>query len=137
MAVVDASVVVAVYKTDDLFHGDSRAWFARYLASTEAIDVPYLILSELAGAIARPTHDAALGHAAVAQFQLVPRLTLHQIGRNTSILAAQLAADRWLRGADALYAAVAVQRRLPLITWDRELHDRAAAVVRTFYPNEV
>src|SRR3712207_1515849 len=111
MPVPDCNVFVATYKTNDIFHVRSRDWVARYLVSSETLHAPYLLLSELAGAIARPTHDPVAAHAAVSRIQLVPRLTLHPVDRAMSTRAAQLAADFGLRGADAVYAAVAMHWR--------------------------
>ncbi|HEV8260717.1 MAG TPA: hypothetical protein VGQ19_08175 [Burkholderiales bacterium] len=45
-----------------------------------------------------------------------------------------IAAQYFLRGADAVYAALARQLGTPLVTWDKELLERAAAVVPTFTP---
>ena len=42
--------------------------------------------------------------------------------------AAVLAAEKRLRGADAVYAATAAATGSPLVTWDAELRARAAAV---------
>jgi predicted nucleic acid-binding protein len=50
--------------------------------------------------------------------------------------AAELAADRALRGADALYVAVARRYGCALVTLDREQRERAAPVVRTLTPAE-
>ena len=48
--------------------------------------------------------------------------------------AAQIAARHRLRGADALYVATADVRDATLVTWDREMLDRGAAVVDTCTP---
>lgn len=50
--------------------------------------------------------------------------------------AAELAADRALRGADAVYVAVARRHGCALVTLDRLQRERAAAVVRTLTPAE-
>ena len=44
-------------------------------------------------------------------------------------MAAEVAADLRLRGADAVYVAAARLLRVPLVTWDREQQQRAGAVV--------
>lgn len=50
--------------------------------------------------------------------------------------AAELAADRALRGADAVYVAVARRHGCALVSLDREQRERAAAVVRALTPAE-
>ena len=51
--------------------------------------------------------------------------------------AADVAAQHRLRGADAVYVAVALRFGSTLVTLDREQHDRAAAVLHTRYPVEL
>ncbi len=63
----------------------------------------------------------------------LPVLHLVTLHRQLGISAAQLAADLHLRGADAVYVAIAEALSLPLVTWDREQLTRAAGriAVRT------
>ena len=49
-------------------------------------------------------------------------------------LSAQIAAELRLRGADAVYVAVAVQRGVPLITFDDQQRNRASQRVQTATP---
>jgi predicted nucleic acid-binding protein len=48
--------------------------------------------------------------------------------------AALLATDQGLRGADAVYLAVAARFGLPVVTWDLEMMHRAPAGVRVQMP---
>lgn len=48
--------------------------------------------------------------------------------------AAWISATYRLRGADAMYVAVADDLGLPLVTWDRELLQRAASIVDVIEP---
>ena len=52
-------------------------------------------------------------------------------------LGAELAADRHLRGADALYIALAHRLSVPLVTWDREQRERGQEVRAAWTPAEV
>ena len=49
-------------------------------------------------------------------------------------LAAQLAADHALRGADAVYVATVLRLGLPLVTLDGEQLHRAQAVISAISP---
>lgn len=51
-----------------------------------------------------------------------------------SVLVSELAIDLRLRGADAVYVAVADQLSLPLVSWDVEQRERAAARVEVIVP---
>ena len=134
---VDASVLVSVYWTGDAHHQASRAWLAAYLSSDETLVAPFLILSEVAGAITRRTGDPALGHEAVQQVREIPRLTLVPIDEDIGTFAAALAADLRLHGADAVYVAVAARRNVPLITWDRTQLERGGQRVVTRRPSDI
>ena len=136
MIVVDASVLVAVYRLADLFHDASRAWLLRYLASAQTMIAPLLIVPELAGAISRRTGQPALGHDAVRQFRATPRLTLLPLDETIATHAAELAADLQLHGADAVYVAVAALHGAPLITWDREQIERGGRRVTVRRPDD-
>ncbi|RME30683.1 PIN domain-containing protein [Candidatus Parcubacteria bacterium] len=63
-----------------------------------------------------------------------PQLTLVTLDETLAEEAAEIAADRGLRGADAVYVAVARRHRCILISLDREQRERGAAVVPTQTP---
>ena len=63
-------------------------------------------------------------------------LSIHPFTESQGETAAAIAAQQFLRGADAVYVALAGQLRMPLVTWDKELLERAAAVVPTLTPAE-
>lgn len=135
MTVIDASVMVSALGPGDVFQQVSRAWLDRQIEEDRPLAAPYLMLSELAGAIARVTGDPADGHAAVAFVLAIPSFELIPDVGEPPTLATQLAADLQLKGADATYVAVAVQLEMDLRTWDREQLERGAAVVTTHRPS--
>ncbi len=53
------------------------------------------------------------------------------------LLAAQVAADLPVRGADAVYIAAAQVLGLRLVTWDVEQRTRGSSVVPTFTPADL
>lgn len=135
MIVVDASVFVGTWWSGDTNHTASSTWFSTYLLSTETIIAPVILLAEVGAAIARRTGDKRLGHKAVQELQLVPRLSLVGIDASLGALAAQLAVDISLKGADAMYVALAAQYGVTLITWDREQHQRSRPYITTQRPD--
>jgi predicted nucleic acid-binding protein len=88
----------------------------------------------IAGAIARRTGKPELAHRALEGILRVPNLRLVSTDPRLGREAARLAADLCLRGADAMYVAVAHQLDVPLITWDREQRERAGQVVSVCTP---
>lgn len=133
MTVVDASVWVSRLVPQDVHHAQSRSWLEQYTAAGKLLVAPVLLLPEVAGAVARRTGLSELGQQAIQAILRIPGLHLVTLDGRLGLEAARLAADLRLRGADAVYVAVAHRLRLPLITWDEEQRLRAATaiVVRT------
>jgi predicted nucleic acid-binding protein len=64
----------------------------------------------------------------------LPGLRLVPVGAELGRQAARLAADLRLRGANAVYVAVAARLDIPLVTWDGEQLARAGGRVRVTTP---
>jgi predicted nucleic acid-binding protein len=118
----------------DIHHATSRQWLEQHVAGGEPLVAPILLLAEIAGAIARRTGEPELARRTLEGILRVPNLRLvstdPQLGRE----AARLAANLRLRGADAMYVAVAYQLGVPLVTWDREQRERAGEVIAVHVP---
>lgn len=133
-AVADASVFVSVLLPEDSHHASSRSWLRRHLLEGTVLAAPIFLLTEVGGAIARHTGEPDLGHRAVAQLQRLPVLRIVPVDRRLGLLATELAVDLRLRGADAVYVAVAAELELPLVSWDDEQRERAAARISVRRP---
>ena len=120
MSVVDASVLTAVFLVQDVHHQASRAWFDRRVTAGEELAAPILLVTEIAGAISRRTGDPNLGRSAVAWITQLPEIHLFAVDDQLWQQASDLAAALGLRGADAVYVALAAQLQQPLVTWDQE-----------------
>jgi predicted nucleic acid-binding protein len=133
--VVDASVWVARLVPQDVHCAASRHWLEATVARGGRLISPIPLLAEVSGAVARRTGDAGLAERAVEGVLRVPHLGLVPTDSRLGRLAAQLAADLGLRGADAVYVALAYHLRVPLITWDRQQRERASARVKVCTPD--
>jgi predicted nucleic acid-binding protein len=134
-AIVDASVWVSLFVAHDAHHTTTARWLAAAAAREELLAGPALVLAEVAGPIARMTGSARLARRAIAQMQRVRRVRLVAVDQALAEAAARLAADRRLRGADAVYVALAQRLDLPLVTLDAEQLARGAAVVDARRPS--
>jgi predicted nucleic acid-binding protein len=134
VVVVDASVWISVLIASDANHAASRAWMRQWVDDGKTFVLPLLILPEVAGGVARRTNLPDLGDAAVASILNDPSIALVAIDRPLAALAAEHAAALPLRGADAVYTALAERQALPLVTWDGEQLTRAAGRIRVLRP---
>ncbi len=134
MIVVDASVWVGRFLPQDVHHQTCRAWLMERLKEGETIVVPAHAFAEIAGAISRRTGDETLGRRTVALVLRLPALRVVNIGHELGLEGANLAARCGLRGADALYVAVAKWLDVPLVTLDREQRERGAKCAKVLSP---
>lgn len=129
LVVIDASVWLGWLLPLDAHHASSRLWLMPYLAGGGRVAVPTIFLAEIGGVVARRTGDTTLARRAVSAFTRLPGAELVPETRRIGILAAALAIDLRLRGADAVYIAVAAHLNASLVTWDQEQLTRGAAAV--------
>ena len=97
---------------------------------------PTLLLTEVAAAVARALDDTDRAIALVATLRGWSSQTLVLLDGALSDRAVQLAATMRLRGADAVYAAVAQRYGTMLVTLDRQQLERLPSVVRVLRPAE-
>lgn len=134
MLVVDASVWVSSLIPQDRFHQISRGWLDHYLAAGGIVYGPVLLLPEVAGAVARLKADPQIGQQVLRDLLKVPTLRLIPHDFDFGRVAAQMAADLRLRGADVTYVTAAYLLHMPLVTWDREQHLRAGSLISVQTP---
>jgi predicted nucleic acid-binding protein len=134
--VVDASVVVSRLVPHDVHHQASRRWLTQHVAGGGLVIAPALLLPEVAGAVGRRTGAPGLARRAVQSVLRLPALRLVPVDDGLASRAARLAGQLRVRGADAIYLAVAVGLRLPLVTWDFEQRDRAGRLVEVLVPED-
>ncbi len=133
---LDASVFVSIYLANDVHHVDSRCLLERLIEQEADLNAPTLVLAEVAAALARNTREAERGLAALEMINRTPRLRLHPLSFPLAEKAARLASTSFLRGADAIYVAVAITTGTVLVTLDKEMRQRAGKEARTLTPSE-
>lgn len=129
MAVIDASVYIALVNAQEREHASSWAWFEQARATDEPIVAPVILLSEVAVALSRGVGDPTLAHRVVQQPARSEVIELIPVTLALAEQAALIAAEHRIRGCDAVYVALAEQLSDALVTLDRQLLERGAAVV--------
>ncbi len=130
---LDASVWISAYATTEPGHGDSRALVDAILLGGAGLVEPTLFPVEVAGAIAR-TRGEALARQMSGALLALPLIRWVSLDESIAARALTLAADHRLRGADAVYAAVALAHGCSLVSLDHEHLTRLTSVVPTMTP---
>jgi predicted nucleic acid-binding protein len=136
MYTVDASVWINSFDQREVGYDTSRRLLELLRDRAMPIFLPHLVLAEIAGAVSRTRKDAAQALAFTTAIGNLPNVTLVPLDGGLADQAAHLAAQYGLRGADAVYAAVALQAHCVLITLDNEHLTRLAGIVQTYTPTD-
>jgi predicted nucleic acid-binding protein len=134
--IVDASVWVAIFRGNDVHHDSSVQFLRAAIGKQQDLDVPNLALPEIAGVFARQTGNIRLATRTLRAVLALPGLQRHELSDALADRAALHAARCRLRGADAVYLALAEALEAPLISLDQEILDRSSRVVPVNTPGQ-
>lgn len=128
---IDASVWIAAADVTDRFHQPSRDLLRKVIAEGIAVIQPAFARTEVACALARRLRDGAQGQ--LLTHSLMNRMVTSEVAIDSAFLTVTetIGTSQFLRGADALYAAVAQQSQSVLISWDNEHLQRASGFTPT------
>jgi predicted nucleic acid-binding protein len=133
---IDASVFVNAFNSAEAGHTESRRLLAYLCDQAAPLIAPTLLLPEVAAAIRRGRGDEDLARRFAATLSRLPNLVLKSLDQTLAQQAGDIAAQYSLRGADAVYAAVALQFGSTLVSLDREQRERVSAALPTCTPAE-
>jgi predicted nucleic acid-binding protein len=133
MPVVDASVWVAFYHEADPAYLQCDAWVQAALSSGRRLVGPSLALSEVAAALTRLS-GRETATKAVEHLESRIELELVDLDLARARRAADVATATGVRGADAVYLALAQERGEVLVTLDRQQRERGGALVEVLSP---
>jgi predicted nucleic acid-binding protein len=134
MAVIDASVYIALINANENYHANSWAWFRQAQSAQELLSAPVILLAEIAAALSRGLNNPTLAHRVVQQLLNSKIVDLAPVTPNLAERAAAISADHQIRGCDAIYLALAEQLGDHLVTLDQQQFERGAAIVTTHKP---
>jgi len=134
MYTVDASVWVNAFDQREPGHETSRRFLQAVHAQALPVVVPNLLCVEVAGAISRTRGEPARAQEFATALAHLPNVTLLLLDEELAQQARDLAAQHGLRGADAVYAAVALHAECTLVSLDREHLTRLNTVVPACAP---
>ena len=133
--VVDASVWVSRIVPRDVHYEASSLWAAEYTKVGGFLIAPTLLLIEVAASLSRLQEPGDLSKRVVAQLNKSNEIVFAFLDSSLVQIAVDVAADLQLRAADATYVALAYQRGIPLVSWDKEQLQRASSIIKTYSPD--
>ena len=131
---LDSSVLVASLIPSDRFYDSGTNVLKRLLGSSDAVYASAIVPVEVCAAIARRTKDKAIAQEVGRQIDRWIQLgRLHILYPSAARMkrARRIGVEHLLRGMDAIVVEVAEEKQIPLVTFDQELSDRVADVVKT------
>lgn len=132
--VVDASVWVAACLPADAHHRQVLDFLGRIVERGETVIVPNPALAEIGGALARHCDAPELAAQALDLLRRQAKPSIAPLDDALGEAAAELARGERLRGADAVYVALAARLETPLVTLNQEMVERGAAAARVLRP---
>ncbi len=129
MFTIDASVHINALNPGEAGSAESQAFLEQVFQSQKRVFSPTLLLVEIAAAVSRVYGDADRGVALAEAIHFLPGQTWVPLDDVLAQEAGLLAAKYRLRGADAVYAAVAQRSDAILITLDSQQLQRLSPVM--------
>jgi predicted nucleic acid-binding protein len=136
MLTIDANVFVSASSPVDALNIDSDAFLLCIRQSGLQVYCPTRLLPEVASGIMRPTANINVALITIASVKTFPNINFVSLTERSADDAVRIALLCRLRGADAIYAAVAQSYGTTLVTWDQELLTRGPEVVPTMTPTD-
>jgi predicted nucleic acid-binding protein len=137
MFTVDTSVHINALNPAEEGSSDSQAFLEGLFGYPWPVYSPTVLLVEVAAAVARVFDDTERGLTVARAVRDLPGQIWVPLDKSLADEAGRLAAERRVRGADAIYAAVAHRYGSSLITWDRQQLERLQSTLPVLTPTEV
>lgn len=137
MFTIDASVHINALNPSEAGSSESQAFVSEVYQLGTPVFSPTLLIVEVAATIARIFENPAQGTALAQALRLLPNQTWIPLDDELASEAAVLAAEYRLRGADAVYAAVASHYQTTLVTTDQQQLQRLSGFIKVRKPGEL
>lgn len=133
--VVDASVWVSRFTRGETHNIPSQHWMTNFIAAGGYFVEPSFLKIEIAASISRRTKSPSSARYMLSTLTQTLGLSIVPIDDTLIQRAINMASDLQLRAGDALYAALAYEEGLPLISWDKEQLERASHIIPAYSPD--
>ena len=120
MFCVDASVFISAAKGNEPYSTQSKSFLGVVKNEGYKMLVPEILIPEVASGLVRATTNAEFSFEFVRALRSLPNFAFIPVDGRLADRAATIIFETKLRGADAIYVAVAFAYGVPLITLDED-----------------
>ncbi len=128
---IDSSVWVSAFLADEINHERAYAFLTTAIKNSSNIIIPVTVTIEVAMALAR-RGESVLADQALEFMLAIPSMQFVEITYSKMIDIIQAISSLKVRGMDAIVIAIAREYGSQLVTFDKELGQRAKGFVQTF-----
>lgn len=126
---IDSSVIIAGLIENEPKFNEALSILKRIYDREYLIIIPSIVLVEVVGAIYRRIKDSKWTNELKEQLLALPNLKLISIDSEGAIKASEVAVKTGLRGMDSIIVSIAKEFDTELITFDKEMEDKAKLVL--------
>ncbi|HEX9721731.1 MAG TPA: type II toxin-antitoxin system VapC family toxin [Candidatus Paceibacterota bacterium] len=134
MFCVDASVFLSAAKGDEPYSKQSKGFLDSVESEGHKMLVPEILIPEVASGLFRATKNSKFSLEFVGALRGLPNCTFVPVDGRLADRAAKIICETGLRGADAIYVALAFEYAVPLVTLDKEQFEKGKKVIDVVSP---
>lgn len=127
---IDSSVIISSLLEQESRHQEAYAIWERVLTGKDFAVMPFSVLVEVAAAIRRRTGSEELALEVKKALLAIDSVSFIVIDEKAAEDAADLAAKSAVRGMDALVMQVAREFETELVSFDKEMMEKAKVVLK-------
>lgn len=134
MLCIDASVIISAARGGEPSSDRSRTFLDTMRRDRLKAFLPEILITEVTSGLFRATKNAPFSVAFARSLRTIPNFSFVTMDSRLTDRAVEIIGQTGLRSADALYAALAFDYGLTLITLDREQLTKSRALISTKEP---
>jgi len=134
MYCIDASVIVNAQLPKEPYSSESKAVLDLIKQRNMKVFLPEVVIPEITSALTRATKDPKIAYEFAMSLRDLSNFSFVPVDSHLANLAAWIISKTNLKGADAIYVALAFDYNLELITLDREQLEKSKKLIKVRKP---
>lgn len=134
MFCIDASVIIGAASPKEPYFSQSKGFLAQIREKDLKVFLPEIIIPEIASGLLRAIKNPRFAHKLALSLRTVPNFSFVTVDSRIADLASWVICKTGLKGADAIYVALAFDYNLELITLDKEQLEKGKKLIKVRKP---